>query len=251
VSIETTKHRSGPSLFAVILVSILTSVLASVATIVVMGRLGLDAFVGGAGDEGADVEVPAVLGMRPEIAGELLDGRGLRLVVTEERPDAEATVGTIAAQDPLRGSRVASGASVEVVLSTGIPKVVVPSVAGRTVAEGRAALEAAGFAIGEISETGEGAPGTVASTTPAGGTEAESGATVALVTVSAAVVVPDVMRQGKRKAEEAITAAGFTVETKWGFNEMRPPNIVLEQSPAAGEMAAPGSAVTLTLNRNF
>lgn len=244
MSTEPTKRGAGPSLFTVILVSLLTSIVASVATVVVMGRVAAPS------DDGY-VEVPAVLGMRPEIAGELLDGRGLRLVVSEERSDPEAAAGTIAAQDPLRGSRVQAGASVEVVLSTGVPLVAVPRVAGLPVAEARAALEAAGLVVGDVSETGEGEPGTVASSEPAAGEEIASGAAVALVTVLNAVEVPDVMHDGKRKAEEAIVAAGFKVETTWGFNEMRPPNIVLEQSPAAGAQAAPGSVVTLTLNRNF
>jgi hypothetical protein len=61
--------------------------------------------------------------------------------------------------------------------------------------------------------------------------------------------VPNVVGMTQAEAEAALTAAGFQVgEIWWGPSDL-PEGTVFDQDPAGGEMAAPGSAVDLTLSQ--
>ncbi len=195
------------------------------------------------------VEVPTVVGLRLEVARELAQSRGLRLVVRAEEPSTDAEEGEIASQEPLAESQVPMDTAVEVVVSTGVPSVAVPEIAGQPVAQARAALEEAGFEIGEVSETGEGEMGTVTSTTPAAGDSVPVGTRIALVTVPNGVEVPDLNGQRSTQAREALEALGLTVGTvRRRYNANRPEFSVLGQEPEAGSRVAAGSAVNITIN---
>jgi serine/threonine-protein kinase len=93
----------------------------------------------------------------------------------QEQADANSTqpAGTITGQQPAAGTPISQGEVVTVQVSSGPPEVAIPDVAGDTVADATAALEAAGFQV-----TGNGL-GRVVGTTPSG--EAPKGSTVALV----------------------------------------------------------------------
>ena len=243
-----TENKKGPSYVGVTALAVFTSVLVSAGMVVGLSRFA-PSMLEPPVVEPTTVEVPSVMHIRRDAAGELLDGRGLRLVVTEERPDAEADEGTIASQDPLGGSRVDPGTSVSVVISSGPPKVVIPDVVGDPLAEATSEIEGLGLEVGEVSETGEGAPGTVTGLDPSPGTEVLPGAEVQITAVPAGVEVPDLSRLSKRKAKEALEAVGLTLgRTRWRFNDSQPPFIVLEQSPAAGQRVPPASEVEITLN---
>lgn len=239
--------QRSPSLAAVIAVSIVTSAAVSVATVLALSWGKLD--FSPAEVPPATEEVPAVLGMTTENAGELLEGRNLRLVVTGTEPSADVETGTIARQAPLAGSMLGSGEAVSVVVSSGTPEIAVPTVVGRPVAEARGAIEGAGLTVSGVSETGEGEPGTVTATVPPAGTMVGPGDGIHLTTAAAGVVVPEVLRLSRRRAREALEAVGLVQgEIRWRFNDRRDAFIVLEQSPAAGARVPPGSAVDLTLN---
>jgi serine/threonine-protein kinase len=232
----------------VIFIALFTSALVSAGMVVGLSRFAPSVLEPPA-EEPTTVEVPTVMHIRRDAAGELLDGRGLRLVVTEERPDAEADEGTIASQDPLGGSRVDRGTAVAVVISSGPPKVIVPDLVGQPLTEARSELEQLGLEVGEVSETGEGEPGSVTGLDPSPGTEVLPGSSVDVTAVPAGVEVPDLARLSKRRAQEALEAAGLALgRTRWRFNDSQPPFIVLEQSPAAGQRVPPGSEVEITLN---
>ncbi len=246
--IETFRRVPEPSAARVVLTAAVTSILVSAATVIALARFAPQLLEGGVAEEG-NVEVPSLIGMRAEMAGELLEGRGLRLVVSEERPDAEHEEGQIAAQDPLRGSRVDRGTAVSVVVSSGVPRISVPNVIGRTLDEARASLERAGLEVGDVREGGEGAPGAVVEADPEPGAEVGPGTRIELVVVPAGIEVPAVVGLVRRQAEEALTKAGLKVgRIRWRYNENRNPFTVLEQTPAAGTRAAPESAVELVLN---
>ncbi len=247
-TVESPRRAPEASVARVVLIAAITSLLVSAATVVAIGRFAPQLVTGG-GEEPANIEVPVVVGMRPEMAGEVLEGRGLRLVVSEERPDANAAEGTIAAQDPLRGSRVDRGTAIIVVVSTGMPRVAVPNVLGKTLEEARAALESAGLAAGEVREGGSGTPGSVVEADPEPGAEVAPRTRVALTIVASGVAVPEVVGLSRRRAEEALTAAGLKLgRVRWRFDDNKEPFAVLEQTPAAGTRAAPASEVELVVN---
>lgn len=245
--------RRGPGYGAVITVALLTSVLASAGTAYVMDRWGLD-LIGAAGQQEvpATVQVPRVLGMRPEAADEILTGRGLRLVVRDQEPSLETAEGEIAEQVPLAGSRVDRGERVEVIVSTGMPLVDIPQVVGLEVDEARRLIAQAGLPLGRISETGEGEPGTVTETNPPQGTQTTPETPVALTVVPGGIEVPDLVGKNSRQARSAIESAGLEVgRVRRRYDETRGPYVVLSQDPEAGTLAPPDSEVELTINDGY
>lgn len=246
-------RRRGPGWAGVILVSLIVSLLTSFSTAYFVEKKGF-AWLEGAPAEAppATVEVPEVIGMAPEAAGELLAGRGLRLVVASEAASTEVDEGEIAGQAPLAGSQVASGERVDVIISTGPPLIAIPQVVGRPVAEARAAIASAGLTVGRVSETGEGEPGTVTETNPPQGTSTTPDTPVALTVVPAGVEVPDLVGKPHREARRLLEEAGLREgRVRRRYDEDRGPYIVLSQEPAAGQRVAPQAEITLIVNEGY
>lgn len=227
-----------------IFIAVVASVLASVAT-----TYGLHALEGP--DEPVEpetVEVPAVIGLDRATAAELVQSRGLRLVVAAEEPSAEQPEGSVTQQDPLAQSVVESGGAVEVTLSQGAPMVTVPTLVGLTVDAARSALEGAGLVVGSQTEGGEGAGGTITASSVEAGTEVDVGATVDLTVAPEGIVIPELLGQSARAARTQLEALGLTVRTRRRYNEGRSEFAVLEVAPPAGTRVEPGSEVTITIN---
>lgn len=234
----------SPSMAAVVAVSFITSAAVSVGVVLGARTLGPEKR-----GEPETVDVPVVVNMTPSTAGELLEGRGLRLLVAGEQPHSDVARGAISEQSPLAGSRVDQGTEVRVFLSSGTPMASVPTLEGKTLADAEAALESAGLKVGNISEGGSGEGGTISASDPAAGVEVPVGSAVALTQVPAGNVVPELLGMNRRKAKEALETAGFQEgKVKWRFNESKSPFTVLEQDPAPGTTLPPGSSIDLVLN---
>jgi serine/threonine-protein kinase len=91
--------------------------------------------------------------------------------------DARQAAGTVLKQDPAPTSQVSKGSSVT--LSVAVPGVV-PDVTGQTQDAARAALQAAGYTVGNVAYTQEGTEGTVVRTEPAAGSQLRPGESVNL-----------------------------------------------------------------------
>ena len=116
------------------------------------------------------VEVPSLVGLRPDQARELLAGRGLMLAISAERDDAHWAAGTIAEQTPLPGSTLPRAAGVQAVVSRGAPaQQPVPKVTGMRLRGARELLEQQGFKAGKIryDSDGDRSPGVVLEQKPA------------------------------------------------------------------------------------
>ena len=224
-------------------ISVFAAMITSVAT-----TYGLRALDAPDGEIEGTVEVPAVLGLETETARELIVSRGLRMVVRAEEPSDEHPAGRVSSQEPLAGSEIPADTAVNVVISTGMPKVTVPSLTGQTLADARARLESLGLRVGSVTEGGEGPPGTVTSLDPATGSEVDSGAEINIVATAAGVEIPDVVGTNYRRVREQLTQLGLTTRIRRRYDESRPDFVVLSIEPAAGERVPPGSEVTLTIN---
>ncbi|MCX5770055.1 MAG: PASTA domain-containing protein [Candidatus Hydrogenedentes bacterium] len=132
-------------------------------------------------------------------------------------------------------------------------QVAVPNVVGMTQANAETAITNAGLTVGTVvQEASDTVPlGEVISQVPAAATMVAVGSAVDL-TVSAGpspVTVPNVVGMAQATAETAITTAGLTVGT---VTEVSNPTVplgeVISQTPAAGMLAAPGSAVNLRVS---
>ena len=199
------------------------------------------------------VEVPSITGMPVAQARELLDGRGLLLVLDAEREDPKVPAGALVGQAPLVGSKVRPGSEVHATLSTGMSKLKVPDVSGMPADRAQQALDKLKLVVaGQDPEaSAEVAAGTVLGTKPPAGTEVSSGTEVRLRVSSGAgtVEVPKLVGMSSRKAKEAIEAAKLKVgSTRTTYDEERSPYVVLKQDPAPGTKVAPGTPINLVLN---
>ncbi|MDD9939381.1 MAG: PASTA domain-containing protein [Myxococcales bacterium] len=199
-------------------------------------------------DEGP-VEVPKLAGLALDSARELLQARGLRLVVREKRPDTAVAVDHVISQEPLPASMLRAQGQVLVTLSSGAAaEIPVPDVTGKTIEEATRVLQSAGFKLGPIDgpATGERA---VASTVPLAGAKAPSGSDVALNVAVAGVEVPKLLGIPWFRAKKQLEAAGLKPgKVRVGYNDDRDAWIVLRQDPAPGTIVETGSEVDIVRN---
>jgi serine/threonine-protein kinase len=199
------------------------------------------------------VEVPPLTGLSPEQAREVLEPRGLLLVLDGERPDDRATAGTLAEQRPLGGSRLRRGDEVHAYIARSAEPLAVPTLTGLTLDAARETLRRAKLKVGSVTEApSPTAPkGTVAQSAPPAGVDAKAESLVDLTisTGPASQPVPPVVGKRLSAAKALLEKAGFVVgNTRYGSSDDYDQGVVIGQSPKAGEPAAPQSRVDLTLN---
>ncbi|TDD17011.1 protein kinase domain-containing protein [Nonomuraea diastatica] len=126
------------------------------------------------------VAVPAVAGKPRQAAEDALTGAGLA-VGTTSHACSDQPGGRVLGSDPEAGSRVAGGTPVNLTLSR--RGTAVPPVVGRAKADGRAALQAAGFRVRQRGQAveDESRVGTILRQSIPAGNCAEPGATVVIV----------------------------------------------------------------------
>ncbi len=120
---------------------------------------------------GTGIPTPSLYGETREGAERALRSAGLELGEVSELASIDTERGRILAQHPIPGQELRRGSTVSIALSGGSPDLVVPPVAGMSVATARELLEAIGFEVAEQQADEARAPqGTVVSVQPAPGT---------------------------------------------------------------------------------
>lgn len=122
------------------------------------------------------VIVPNVVGKTVDEATKSLEAARFTPDVTEEYSDA-VEKGKVIRQDPASGAEIVPGASVNIVVSKGPNRVLIPDVRGLTVEEATRTIEAAGL---QVDVVGYKPGGKVRSQDPEGGLMLERGRTVTL-----------------------------------------------------------------------
>ncbi len=171
--------------------------------------------------------------------------------ITEVESDRPA--GEVLAQEPAPGL-VPGNTVVKLTVSTGLPKVVIPNVVNLGSVAAANQLGGLGLVTTEQNEASDTVTaGNVIRTEPAAGTEVDQGTTVLLVVSSGAtpVEVPDVVGKTESAARDDLQNANLrsnvvNVDVPFGSPQA---NVVIDQTPAAGEPAAPGSTVTIRIGR--
>lgn len=134
---------------------------------------------------------------------------------------------------------------------TGPATVAAPTLVGLDRGQAQAALDAAGLKLGIVAEQydASAAAGTVASQSPAPGTQTPQGSSVSIVLSKgpSSVAVPKVTGKTEADATALLEAAGFAVRSKTK-NDKAKKGTVIAQAPSAGETGKPGSTVTITVS---
>lgn len=224
------RRSSGPGWFAVVALSLVTSVVSTVATVVAIAKvpalqpLGHSAAsasgavsAGTTADAGVgSVSVPNLVRVPRDNVQSIVESVGLRLIVNERQEQSDVPAGLVAAQAPRAGTSVARGSDLVVVISSGPAPV----------------DNDAGVAS---------APTPIATPTAddAGATPADS------------VAVPSVYRLYVREARSRLTLSGLSLgeERRGGYDEDMSPGRILRQSPTAGTRVSRGTVVHVWVNQ--
>ncbi|MCQ4209211.1 Stk1 family PASTA domain-containing Ser/Thr kinase [Streptomyces longispororuber] len=224
-------------------------VLAGVLVLVGAILIGKWAFSGsGAGDD--KVDVPNLVGETFAAAEKKAGNVDLKVVKGTPMACEDQPAKTVCTQDPKSG-QLGKNETITVRMSTGAPKVAVPSVIGDNIDDARAKLEGGKyqFTVETKSKESTEDPGTVLDQDPELGTEVQKGSTITLTVAKKkeTVTVPNVSG-GNLTCEEATAQlkdsdlqASCTEEESTAAE----PGKVFSQSLAASSQAEPGSTVQL------
>ncbi|MGY3202876.1 Stk1 family PASTA domain-containing Ser/Thr kinase [Streptomyces sp. TE5632] len=186
-----------------------TILLVAAGVLVLIGAilLGRSIFSGNGGVGNDDVSVPNFVGKTETEAEKLATNSDLVLKFTSE-PCEDQSKGKICEQDLEPDTEVKKESTVNLVVSTGAPKVAVPDVQGLSYEKAKSQLEDKGFDVEQKTEVSDQTPGIVIGQDPAGDTEQEKGTTITLTVARAAEksTVPDVSNQSCDDAKVQMTA---------------------------------------------
>ena len=177
----------------------------------------------------------------------------LKLTFTEKACEDEPK-GNICEQSPAAKIKVNKGDTIALVVSTGAPKVVVPSVLGDTVDNATKELEGDEYQLDVKTVTKESPeePGTVLEQSLDVGDEVEKGTTITLTVAKEEEksTVPDVTGQDCEAAKRQMQANGLVGEcTEIPTEDDNQNGKVIATSPQANTEADPGSKVTIQIGK--
>jgi beta-lactam-binding protein with PASTA domain len=197
--------------------------------------------------------VPNVEGMTQAAATKAITGASLMVGTVAQQASNTVVTGNVIGQDPAKGSSLAQGSPVNLVISSGPQIVNVPNVQGLTENAATTALTEAKFVIGKVAQQTSDlvATGKVISQDPASGSSVAEGSPVNLVISSGPqlVAVPNVEGLTQDAATTAITGVRLRVGTvAQQTSNTVAAGKVASQDPATGSSLAQGSPVNLVIS---
>ncbi len=193
-------------------------------------------------------KVPTLIGLTIDEAKEELRKAELYLGSVSHTPSSSVAAGRIMRQSVDPGITVSKGSTIDVVVSQGVPKVIVPNLVGLKFEDAVAILEQYGLKYSREDRTDDRvAAGEVISQSPDPGTEVEKGTPVTLVVSLGpeSVQVPNELDRKATTAEKELQRRGLKA------NFISVPSLpdqkdrVIRQDPEPGTTVAKGSNVTL------
>jgi len=198
------------------------------------------------------VKIPNEVGHTQAAAVSALVGAELILGGVTQQASSSVAEGDVISQSPAGGSSAVAGTRVSLVISSGKPKVTIPSEVGDTQAVAIAALQRAGLVAGVLTHATSThiAAGSVISETPAAGTVVVSGSTVSLVISTGRPVVQVPNESGMTQAQATASLAGkdLVVGTITRVASTVAAGKVVSQSPVSGSSVPEGTAVALKIS---
>jgi len=199
--------------------------------------------------------MPSVVGIPLQQAVELLTQEGFVVHQIHYEPSPVVPEGHVVRQVPYAGAEVRKGRRVYLTVSTGLRSVTMPSVRGLPYREVQIQLLSRGLRLGEVLYTyNDSIPAGLVVWQSIPPQQAVSVGTSVDIVVSQgprpSVSVPSLVALSLEKAEQVLLRAGLRLGTvTFAFDETFLPNTVIAQSPIAGEIVPPGTAVSVTVAR--
>jgi eukaryotic-like serine/threonine-protein kinase len=191
--------------------------------------------------------MPNVIGLREDQARARL--AEAQLAADVDRRPSRRPRGIVFAQVPGAGKQLDEGERVEILVSSSLIRVAVPSVADLPVGEARERLEAAGFETRVRRVFAGAAKGRVIQQDPGAGERAPRGSTVELLVSKGRNLnrVPDVIGMTEQEAVQALRAREFDVRI-FDVPSPDPSGTVVAQVPLGGVLAPPDSRVRINVS---
>ena len=209
------------------------------------------------------VVVQDVRGKLQEEAQSELEAQGLYMFVIQEQK-SDQPEGTVLNQDPVGGSEVSAGTTINVIVAgtenvdftdsesqneqNDVP---VPNVVGKLEKDASSTLSAAGFKVSKTYKYDDSVDaGKVVSQSPRGG-NAQEGSTVTIVISQGkkSSTVPPVQGHSKKDAQAALQKAGLKVAVKEEYSDSVKAGQVISQSVASGKIVPADTTVTITVSK--
>ncbi len=203
------------------------------------------------------ITVPELVGLtEPEAQARLADaGLTLRVDEDDRRFDEIVPVGNILQQDPVSGSIVKQGSSVEVIVSLGQELVEVPDLTGQALQAAQVTLHAAGLGLGRTAGVFSpvGAPGTVVDQNPRPGEQVGRAQTVELFLClegrAETFVMPDLVYRDFDGVRSFFDRRGFRLGSiKFESYEGIAPGVILRQYPPPGHQLRRQDVISLVVS---
>ncbi|MGW5638117.1 Stk1 family PASTA domain-containing Ser/Thr kinase [Streptomyces sp. NPDC003832] len=231
-----------------------TILLAVAAVLVLVGAILIGKWIfDGDGVSNNTTTAPSLVGLTLKEAEKLADNAEVKLESTE-KPCEDQTKGKICTQDPQANATVDKNSTINIVISTGAPKVAVPSVLGDDFDDAKSTLEGDKyeFEVKKVEEVSSEPEGTVTDQDPELGEEVEKGSTITLTVAKAEEksTVPDVVGSTCDEAKARMTENGLVGEcTEVDTQDANQVGKVIQTTPQGGQEITPGSKVNIQVGK--
>jgi serine/threonine-protein kinase len=200
-------------------------------------------------DANEPVSVNIYTGILESKAVALIDGDGFEPRV-RRLPNSDTRPGYVYEQDPDPGTKLPKGSLVTVLVSSGKPKVTVPSLVGDSRDAAVAELTTRGLEARVVPVPSSRPANVVTAQDPRPGIVVVAGSSVRINVSSGPkpVAVPNVVGLTYDIATAQLQSAGFTVGRS-DVDSNQPAGEVVDQSPPGNSTASKGSSVTLSVSK--
>ena len=201
---------------------------------------------------GSKVIVPSLAGLTVREATSELADLGLDLKVEREEFNEDIPEDRVINSSPAGGGRISPDGTVEVTISKGKERYIVPTLQGLKIEIAEGLIADNKLVVGEVIEefSSEFPKGFIMRSSPVAGERIKRDSQVTLYISKGIEQVGISSYQGKsgEQALNELTEAGFDVETKYVFSEDLPIGAVVSQLPRGGDIDK-GSVITLTVSK--
>ena len=202
---------------------------------------------------GSRIVVPSVVGASIEEANAALAPLGLTSEVVERRFDEDIASGKILESNPSGGDKVDAGGRVNLVVSKGQERYVIPVLTGLTPSAALKVLTSQPLKSAGISEEFNTTipKGLVISSNPPNGQKVKRDTPVSILVSKGIeeIALTTYVGQSADQAQNELTEAGFNVESSFAYSETVAAGAVVSQTPAGVVSAPKGSTITLVVSK--
>ncbi|MGY5008111.1 Stk1 family PASTA domain-containing Ser/Thr kinase [Streptomyces sp. 900105755] len=231
-----------------------TILLVVAGILVLVGSILIGKWVVSGGGADKPFAAPNFVGQTYADAQKMADNSGLKLGTPTRKTCNNAPKGSVCSQDPAANSDVHKGDTINLVVSTGAPKVVVPSVVGQNIDDAKTTLEGDKykFVVKTKQQVSGEDPGTVLEQNPTLGAEVEKGTTITLTVAKAEEksTVPDVTGQTCDAAKAQMAQNNLVGNcTDVATTDPNQVDKVVSTDPQAGTQVKKNSTVNIQIGK--